>query len=214
MARDTGNHERSDSDGSQLTYLQQQFKTEVCNLLLPNHAKGTAFLRFLAHYIHKWHIKSVDPFDVLLEGILRGLRVIEQTGKSIEKPEAWLRGTCLNILKDKVKYSKKNEQLVHDLAVWHSAHSSRSEDPLVQSELLEQLETLQEAYQQLPILDREIIHLRFFSGKTYKQIQRTYELLNGQLIQEATLRKREARALKRLEKIFLKLYQSNKDPAL
>lgn len=190
---------------------KQKFIEEVCLLLLPNNSKGTAFLRFLQHYTRKWHLQSIDPYDVLIEGILRGLQAIE-SGRSIEKPEAWLRQTTLNILKDKVKHSIKDEQLEKALVGSQPIQSRYSDNPLAEAELLEQLEILEKAFQKLPILDRDIIYQRFYLGKTYKQIQSTSESLNGQIIQEATLRKREARALKKLKRIFLKLYQMSADP--
>ncbi len=190
---------------------QFQFRTEVSLLLLPNDSRGTAFLRFLRHYIHKWHIKSVDPFDVLLEGTQRGLASIEQTGQPITKAEAWLRSTCLNVLKDKVKQSIKDEKLVQNLIVFYSVHPSHTENPLVEAELLEQIEVLQEAFQRLSVPDQDILRLRFYGEKTYQQIQKTYETLHGQIIDVPALRKRESRALKRLKKLFTKLYQEGVD---
>jgi RNA polymerase sigma factor (sigma-70 family) len=192
---------------------QKQFKfsAEVCRLLLPNDSQGTAFLRFLRHYINKWHIKFVDPFDVLLEGIERGLVFIEQTNQPITKAEAWLRQTCLNILKDKIKQSIKDEKLVQNSIVFHSVHTSHTENPLVKAELLEQIETLQKAFQQLPSSDQDILRLRFYGEKTYQQIQKTYESLDGQIIHITALRKRESRALRRLKKLFVKLYQQQVD---
>lgn len=186
--------------------LQKAFIAEVSLLLLPNNAKGTALLKFLRHYMNKWHIRGKDPYDILLDGISRGLQFIEQTGNPILKAEAWLRSTCLNILKDAVKESIKDEALKKSILL-DAIDRGQINNPLTGAELLEQLELLQIALKRLPSADRDILQLRFCHEKTYSQIQKYYESLDGQIIQEAALRKRESRALRRLRKRFLKLYE-------
>jgi RNA polymerase sigma factor (sigma-70 family) len=198
----SNNHERA----------KAKFRKEVCCFLLPHNSQGTALLKFIAHYINKWRIRTLDPYDVLIEGIYRGLQTIEEKGTPIEKAEAWLRGACLNILRDEVKHCEKSGKLTKEMKIGHAVRT-HSANPLVAAELLEQVEFLQQAYERLSSSDQDIIYQRFYLGKTYKQVQAIYERLNGQKVESSTLRKRESRALERLKKIFLDLYQANKDPA-
>jgi DNA-directed RNA polymerase specialized sigma24 family protein len=196
------NHER----------LKEKFRKEVCCFLLPHNSQGTALLKFIEHYINKWRIITLDPYDVLIEAIYRGMQTIEEKGKPIKKSEAWLRGACLNILRDEVKHCEKSGKLTQEMKIGHAVRT-HSANPLVTAELLDQVEFLQQAYERLSSSDQDIIYQRFYLGKTYKQVQATYVRMNGQIIEASTLRKRESRALERLKAIFLDLYQANKDPA-
>lgn len=190
---------------------QHQFSEVVSDFLLRNHYKGNTLIGFIRRYIKKWRLGNVNPFDILLDAVGRGLEYIRKNEKPIETPEAWLRVTCLNILRDRVKQTIHEEKLFQDMGVIGSI--SFSQTPLDSSEFFEKLEVLQQALERLPESDRSLIKQRFYQGKTYKQVRETLkrESEEEKIIPLATLRKRESRALQKLKKIFMKMYQGDVD---
>jgi RNA polymerase sigma factor (sigma-70 family) len=213
------NEKQGDLNNGQVLAWRQEFQSRVSRMLLPNHSDGTALLRFLRHWMFSWRIHNVEAMDVLQEGVKRGLVYIQEKEKPIANPTAWLRGTCLNILRDKVKEAKQGESLISHLNALYSV----SEDglplnsrrcPLANAEFSEQVEQLQKAIYDLSPDDKQLICLRFFEEKTYAQIQKYFQARDGQFIAEAALRQRESRALKRLRNIFFKVYDKGADAAL
>jgi RNA polymerase sigma factor (sigma-70 family) len=185
--------------------LVTDFLQAVSHLLQPNEFKGTALYKFLVGMARRWHLSDVDIDDVLLEAVKRGIEYIRRNGRPIEKPEAWLRRVCLNILKAQVNAAIKAEQR-QTLA---AATVQQTPHPLEQSELIEQLEYLEAALNRLTSQDQALIRMRFLQRQSYGQIRRHYELTApGQPApSEQTLRKRESRALQRLRLVFFELYR-------
>jgi RNA polymerase sigma factor (sigma-70 family) len=197
-------------------HWEEEFKSAVSKMLLPHDSDGTALLNFLRHWMFRWRIHNVEAMDVLLEAVKRGLVHIQKNEQPIHNPSAWLRGTSLNVLRDKVKEFDKNKHLVAHLEALYGVPQGElpfnsGRNPLAEAEFLEQLETLQKSMDALSADDRLLIRMHFFEEKTYAQIQKYFVDRDSQIIGEATLRQRESRALKRLGKIFLKLYNEGAD---
>lgn len=183
--------------------LKRDFVDCVSYLLQSNQSEGTALYNFLLHYSKRFQNPHIDVHEVIVEGVKRGIEWIGKNGEAIIFPEAWLRITCLNILKDEVKYIVKTEQKSERLS---QISCSEVTHPL-KPELIDQLEFLDCAMKKLSEDDRLLIHLRFFKNKNYDQIQRHYELFHGESISLPALRKRESRAMKKLKEHFFVLYQ-------
>jgi RNA polymerase sigma factor (sigma-70 family) len=188
------------------TPYKDDFLNQVSEFLKPNHSQGTALLRFVKSKADRWHINDVDPLEVVIEATKRGCEYIEKHQQPINNPAAWVRGTCLNILRDRVRQSIKAEKCFQDLVLsWKD--QSYEANPLFQVELFDQLHTIQTALDSLSAQDRELLVWRFYEGKSYKEIRELLKRRDGDCtIQEPTLRKRESRALKKLRNSFLRLY--------
>lgn len=65
---------------------------------------------------------------------------------------------------------------------------------------------MKQALNHLSKSDQEILNLRFYQGKQYKEIQAHYLEIASVSIKVPTLRKRESRAIERLQAKFLELY--------
>ena len=182
--------------------LKSLFVGQVRYLLQFNQFKGTALCMFLRHYAKRWQNSHIDLYEVIVEGVRRGIEYIEKNGKEIRSPEAWLRLTCLNILKDKINKTIREEKKVENISLIQCLCSTSSAQP----ELMEKLDYLDQAMKYLSEGDRLLIHLKFFEYKTYEQIQHYYLLLYGEEISIPALRKRESRAIKRLKNHFFTLY--------
>lgn len=187
--------------------LVHEFVTAVSYLLMPDEFKGTALYKFLFRFARQWHIANVDLDDVVIEGVKRGVEYILRHDKPIKKPEVWLRQVCLNILRSRVDTTVKDERKVA-MATQLAQHPK---SPLVESELIEQLECLEVALNRLSKADQALIRMKFLHRKTYEQIRQHYKYIAASeevvVPSVQTLRKRESRALERLRKIFLELYE-------
>jgi len=187
--------------------LIYEFIVAVSYLLAAHEFKGTALYKFLIKFARQWHVPEDEVNDILTEGVKRGVEYIRNHGKPINKPEAWLRPVCLNIMKDRVDAIIKDERKSEEITTL----TQPSKGPLFESELIEQLEYLEKALKILSNEDQALIRMKFWEGKTYKQIQYHYKLTSddGPVPSVPALRKRESRALKRLRDSFLKLYEEN-----
>lgn len=199
-------------------HWEEEFELAVSKMLLPHDSGGTALLRFLRHWALRWQIHDFDAMDTLQEAMKRGLVYIRKSKQPIHNPSAWLRGTGLNVLRDKVKEFDKNKCLVASFKALYEVSQcelpfNSGSNPLAELVLEEQLETLQKSIDALSADDNLLIRMHLFEEKTYAQIQKYFVDRDGQVIAEATLRQRESRALKRLGKIFLKLYNEGVDVA-
>jgi RNA polymerase sigma factor (sigma-70 family) len=183
-----------------------QFVAAISGLLIPDEFKGTSLYCFLLRFARQWHLGHTDLDDLLIEGIKRGIDYIQKQQKPIEKPEAWLRITCLNILKTRVDAAIKEERKTAQLTVL----AQHIPSPLAKSELIEQLEFLELALDQLAQEDQELIRMKFLQRKTYEQIRQHMKYTaddNSPVPSVQALRKRESRALQRLRKHFFELYE-------
>jgi DNA-directed RNA polymerase specialized sigma24 family protein len=185
--------------------MQEEFSRQVSNLLLPNTPSGTAFLNFIWHYLSIWNMREVDPRDILAEAVYQGLKSIQTNCQPIAIPEAWLRVTCLNLLKTQMRKTIKHSQL----SKWLKESSSETESPLVIVERFEWLDKFYEAIKQLQPDEQELVHFRLFDEKTYEQIYYWLESRDGQAPDIPTIRKRYSRAVNRLKKIFPEVYQND-----
>ena len=183
--------------------LKRDFIDRVSYSLQSNQFEGTALYKFLTHYSKRFQNPHIDIHEVITEGVKRGIEWIDKNDEAIKVPEAWLRVTCLNILKDEVKDIVKTEKKVERLLQINCSEAT----PPLKPELIDQLEYLDRAMERLSEDDRLLIKLKFFQYKSYDQIQKHYEHFHGEVISLSALRKRESRAMKRLKKHFFVLYQ-------
>lgn len=193
----------TNANPSQTKQFQDEFKLTISEYLSPNHYQGTTLLRFIGHQAQKWKLQHVEPLEILIEAMRRGIDCIQRTGQPIRNPAAWLRKTSVHLLCDEVKKASRQE----DYDEQDGTQCQNPKNPLLEAELSEQLEKLQEAFQELSEEERFIINLRFQEGRTYEQIQKHYETRDNQLMALSTLRKKESRALNKLKNIFFRVYQ-------
>lgn len=185
--------------------LKNDFCREVSNHISSDNFKGTSLYSFIRNQSNNWHISHIDPNDIIIEGVKRGIEYIEKTGKAIEKPESWLRKVCMNVLKDAVEQVIKEEKKIEGqkALLREMDHASES-----QPDLVDYLEFIDEALSSLSKNDRLLLRMRFLQGKSYEQIRDIYEE-KGEIVTVPTLRKRESRAVQRLRKNFRRIHQEN-----
>jgi RNA polymerase sigma factor (sigma-70 family) len=192
-----------DQQPNKVQELQKAFSSAVSKLLLPNNPEGTAFLNFVCHYLYVWNIRDIDPKDIISEAVFRGLRFIHLNHQPIKVPKAWLRGTCLNVMKDQVDETVHNDQRSRSL----KECSYETESPLTIAERLEFLDKFYEALDRLEPNDKDLVQLRLIEDKSYEQIHYWLKVRDGQAPEIPTIRKRYSRALTHLKDVFSMVYQ-------
>lgn len=189
------------SHKNQKAKYRNDFIKKIAHLIDPINSKGTAVYAFIETRKRRYHLDNIDSHETITEAVRRGIEYIDKNCKSIDKPEAWLRTVCNNILVDKVKENAKEEKIVEQYRHMLDA----SADTSAQEIFIHQLELAERALKDLSPSDQQIIRMRLHEGKTYEQIQHYYEL-QGEAITISTLRKRESRAIVRLKDKFFAIY--------
>jgi len=185
--------------------MQKEFSDEANTLLLPNHPAGTAFLKCIYYSSDTLNISNVDYENILAEAVYLGLKYIQTHRRPILVPKAWLRVTCLNLLRNQMRETIKQRKLSDGL----KESSYETESPLVIAERFEWIDSFHEAINQLPPNQQELVQLRIFGDKTYEQIHHWLELRDGQAPSIPTIRKSYSRAMNQLKQIFPKIYQAS-----
>lgn len=186
--------------------IKDAFIQDISCLLLIDSFEGSSLFRFLAYWSKRLQNDHIDLFNVFTEGVKRGLAYIEEKEEAIDKPEAWLRPVCLNILRDEVKHIIREERKSEHVSY---LASSLRHNFLSQPMLVEQFACLDEAMQSLSEADRLIIRLKFFEDMKYEDIKTHLSYFQNEDISVAALRKRLSRAVDRLRENFLVLYEGD-----
>lgn len=143
-----------------------------------------------------------DPADIISEAYIRGIRSIS-SGKAIANPLAWIRMSTLNIIRQLYRNQNKRDLTQTDLAQLEDAAIFKS------SNVEDDLELVKQAFDHLSPEDREIITLRTIEGLSWSEISKRLTSEEKQSLQEAVLRQRGARAMKRLRQIYHSLQPVN-----
>lgn len=181
--------------------LKSDFSKEVSCLMHPSSVEGTKLLNYLQRVARQLNIRDFSVHDVVSEATVRGFDAIDRKGERIRSASAWLRSIGTRIIKDRVKREIRDRKLREK----HAYHSP-TPDGLLRLLVDEESTVIAQAMQLLSPEDQKILRLRFIQGMRYRDIQTWYFDEMGVSVKEATLRKRESRALARLKSKFREMY--------
>ena len=190
------------SSDQQTEVLKTNFLNEVSRILEPSNAEGRSLLNYLQRTGKQLNIRDFDIRELISEAAMRGLALIDNKSEEIENTQAWLRKVCTFILYDMVKAEKKNRELKAK-----NTDGLVDNDPFTDIESDEQREALARAFSLLSKEEQEILNLRFYQGRKYKDIQQYYLEEASVFVKAPTLRKRESRAIQKLHKKFREEYE-------
>lgn len=145
--------------------------------------------------------RMYDSKFILNESYIRGIRAIEN-GTTIKSHIAWLRQTSHNIVKELSRQRKKQRRQINTV---EEISEEAEEDE--ERETIRQLEhkRMQAAFSQLEPIEREILSLKVVNGYRWNRIKLILADKGYGNIKEPTLRKRKARALKKLQEYYKRL---------
>lgn len=157
-------------------------------------AKDTLY-KFTKARIVELNLYNIDPYDVFLEGITRGIALITNRRELIKNPKAWLRRTIGHILCEEARKIKKVHQLSEDgfeIVGGEENEDSFSEHPA----------KAWQAFRSLSKSEKRIIIYKLFQGRSYEEISQFTHYKDQNL---AALRKQYSRAIKNLRHKFQEL---------
>lgn len=131
---------------------------------------------------------------VLNEAYIRGIRLIRK-GEKIHNPLAWIRTTCVNIIRELSREEKKNLDLTIDVP------DVRSADAEFESDFSQKFMLMKRAFEQLTPVDQEILTLKVVNGLAWKKVAEELSQ-KGVNLNGPALRKRKERAIKALRQIY------------
>ena len=190
------------SSDQQTEVLKTNFLNEVSRILEPSNAEGRSLLNYLQRTGKQLNIRDFDIRELISEAAMRGLALIDNKSEEIGNTQAWLRKVCTFILYDMVKAEKKNRELKAK-----NTDGLVATAPFTDIESDEKREALARAFTLLSKEEQEILNLRFYQGRKYKDIQQYYLEETSVFVKAPTLRKRESRAIQKLHKKFREEYE-------
>ncbi|MDZ8262744.1 sigma-70 family RNA polymerase sigma factor [Nostoc sp. ChiQUE01b] len=126
-------------------------------------------------------------------------------GEQIEKPLAWIRATAYNIIREQSRELRRFSQFDESMIESHVNCS-----PTVSEEIEEELfKRVKLAFEKLEPEEKEILILKEVKDFSWNEIKLRLVLQGKEVTNEATLRKRKERALKRLRSIYHSLEPQN-----
>lgn len=139
---------------------------------------------------------TYEAREIIAEAYTRGIRKIEE-GVVIDVPLAWLRRTCLNVIREFKKEQERSASPKFDQFPWVPGDLEISR--LV---VQEDLYTIQVAMQQLSPEEQLLLSKRVFQRLSWQEIGETLCNKDGSSLKAGTARQRGSRALKKLRLIY------------
>lgn len=193
----------------------QQFKTELQFLLKPCNPRFHSLTYFIRRSLWQFNLQTVcTENEIIHEAYLRGTKLTAK-GVAIHRPDAWLRKTALNIVRELSRKTRRCPSIAmdglsdtqRDKMLEKAISADREEGAIGAAVIEEDLETVRMAMrdlmQELPEIDRAILWLSIVEGYSWKQVSEYLTVLIGEPGQtEVALRKRKQRILERLRKLY------------
>jgi DNA-directed RNA polymerase specialized sigma24 family protein len=162
-------------------------------------------LAFIKRSLAQFNLSnSYTPTWVINEAYMRGIKLLA-TGEQIEKPLAWIRATAYNIIREQSRELRRFSQFDESMIESH-VNCSLTVFEEIEEELFERISL---AFEKLEPNEKEILILKMIKDLSWKEIKLRLFLQGKAVENEATLRKRKERALKRLRSIYHSLELQN-----
>jgi RNA polymerase sigma factor (sigma-70 family) len=139
---------------------------------------------------------TYEAKDVIAEAYTRGVKQI-MSGKLIDIPLAWLRGTCLRVISE-----LKRKQLRSDNPKFDQESCLVEDVTLSEVMLREDLWALQLALKQLSLEEQELLYARIFKGLSWQEIGESMSHPSDLPLRAGTARQRGSRVLQKLRQHY------------
>ncbi|WP_088888844.1 sigma-70 family RNA polymerase sigma factor [Leptolyngbya ohadii] len=188
------------------TANKQKFIEAVQPLFDDNDLAARSFHANVARLLRQFRLYTTyEVREIIAEAYIRGIKRIE-SGKLIDNPRAWLRSTCLNVIRDlRRKQDKEEKPKIDPTTLWGSGETSLS-----QLIVREDLRALALAFQKLTPKEQQLLYAKYCEGLTWERITEIVSESTGTDIPCGTVRQQGSRALKRLFKHYSLIRESLK----
>lgn len=178
--------------------VENKRKFNAVAQVLFDHTNPSAhpFLASQAQKLRQFRLSGTyEVREIVTEAYLRGIKQID-SGTFIEIPLAWLRGTCLNIIRDLRRKQDRAERPRIDQTPWEPGD-------VVFSKLMlkEDLRSIEIAAENLTPEEKQLLYNRICKGLSWQQISELTST-SEQPLSPGTARQRGHRALKKLRQCY------------
>ena len=186
-----------------------RFMAEIDSLLKPNSPHAHSLAYFIRRILRQFDLNTVyTENDILNEAYLRGEK-LARSGTAILCPEAWLRKTALNIVREWSRKARRHRLVALDRLAANDRDKIENDvttnraNTLVDEEVIAaDFEAVRVALQELTESDRAILQLKVIQGYSWKQVSESLVRAGEPPQSEAALRKRKQRILEQIRKLY------------
>lgn len=196
----------------------------ISDILNPQNSRAFSFKAFVKNCIRQFNLAGhLDPNEVINEAYKRAIRAIEKE-KIVENWSAWLKSTCLNIIRERSRARKKCSLIdpqSHFIQNIRSHHSIDGPEPSKEEEeskaIQRQINILLQAIEKMEKSDCQelyLLKLRLIDRWSWEQIRdHLLQDSNGDVPNVAALRQRAARAKRKIRRIYHCIEEERVEPA-
>jgi RNA polymerase sigma factor (sigma-70 family) len=172
------------------------FCKDFSELVNPNNPSAVSLGYFIRRTLRQFRVTSIAEFDVLVEVLLRAHKLIVLGGGVvIRHPNAWVRRTAFNYIRELSRGQKKVDPLEFDIP------DGKASSPIDQLILQADIAILQRALRELDPAEQRLLTLKMIDELSWAEI-RMILAGEGKTVSEEALRKQKERALKHLRQIY------------
>ncbi|HSM82743.1 MAG TPA: sigma-70 family RNA polymerase sigma factor [Nodosilinea sp.] len=183
----------------------QQFNHDVQLLLRPNNPHARSLLAFIKRTIYQFELHGhLTETDVFIDAYLRGVRYTQHTQTPIRQPQAWIRRTAYNIIRERQRDRQRYSAVAFDELLEPHAEAAAARPEFSPDEHFcdQAFGAVLAALGSLPSRDRTLIEWKFIEGLTWQEVQTRLSDQGEPPTSQAALRKRGQRALERLRQNY------------
>lgn len=178
------------------TVNKQKFTEAIQLLFNDNDPTVRPFYAGVIRLLHQFRLYGTyEAREIIAEAFIRGIKQIE-SGKLIETPLAWLRTTCLNVIRDFRREQDRAERPKLDPTSWEGG-----DQVLAELMLQEDLESIALAAQKLTPEEQALLYERVCKEQSWQEVSESIST-DESPVSCGTVRQRGSRALKKLRQHY------------
>jgi len=172
---------------------RKQFDEDVQSLFDSDRSEAISFCASIARTLRQYRLKGTyAEREIIAEAYARGVKKIEK-GEIINTPLAWLRRTCLNIIREFSREQERADRPKRDAEPWTLGGVA-----LAQMLQREDWYAIYLAFADLSLEDQEILLARIVDGHSWQVVNERLADRSSVPLKLGSVRQRGARALTRL----------------
>lgn len=176
---------------------RRQFDRDVKILFESSNPDALSFCASVTRMLYQFRLsRTYEAKEIIAEAYTRGIRKIN-SGKIIDIPLAWMRGACLNVIRDFKREQKKSKDPQFDPQPWSPGGLAYSEQILK-----EDLLAIRTAFEGMDEEEQTLLYKRAIECLSWQEIAGNMTDTDGLPLKPGTARQRGARSVKKLRQIY------------
>ncbi|NER45716.1 MAG: sigma-70 family RNA polymerase sigma factor [Symploca sp. SIO1A3] len=169
---------------------------------------GQQLIAFILRNIQQHRLFSTEPYDVLNEVYLRGIKYTK-SGKSIHNLIGWTKKTSLNVIREmsRKQVNRQKTSVDYNLFEYKIAALDAEAKLAQENKTNELIKRARKAFQELSDREQKILLLREIQELSWKKVGHKLALDGDKTQSDSTLRKQGQRAKEHLKSIYWSMYK-------